>query len=308
MKNIWENLKKPIYALAPLAGLTDQAFRQICIKHGADLTYSEMASATALVYNPEKTLELLEFSNQERPYIVQLFGSQPEHFAIAAQLVTKEIEPDGIDINFGCPVPKVLRQGAGAALMKDLDRSYEVIKAVIDNTDLPVSIKVRTEAGKVTVIDLLKKIQDLKVAAVVIHGRTLAQGFEGPIDTKIIKKARQYFKGVILANGGVNCLADGQRILAETEADGLAIGRGAIGNPKLFKYLKRGKEEERNFENIRKVALEHAYLAWKIKGKRGILEMRKILLAYLHGLPGGKRYKDAIIKAETFADVKKIFK
>ena len=166
MDNFWDKLKKPIYALAPMAGVTDSAFRQICKDFGADVVYSEMASVTALVYNPAKTLEMLKFSPKERPYVVQLFGSNPEHFAKAVKLVEKEIKPDGIDINFGCPVPKVARQKAGAELFKDLKLSREVIKSVIANTTLPVSIKTRTKVGTVDILEFLKYVSDLDIKAI----------------------------------------------------------------------------------------------------------------------------------------------
>ena len=208
MKNFWHKLKKraelgePILALAPMAGITDSAFRQIAKSFGADVVYSEMASAAALTYNHEKTLELLKFSKKERPYVVQLFGAKPEHFAKAVQIVEKKIKPDGFDINFGCPVKKVARQGAGAVLMNDLKLSREIVEACLKNTNLPVSIKIRSRVGAITALDFLKNLADLDISAVMIHGRSMAQGQRGEVDWKIIKKSRPLVKGVLLANGG----------------------------------------------------------------------------------------------------------
>lgn len=312
-KNFWEKLKKkgePIFALAPMAGVTDSAFRRICKEYGADVLYSEMASATALAYAPEKTLEIVEFDKKERPYVVQLFGSNPEHFAIAAKLITKKIKPDGIDINFGCPVKKVQKQGAGAILMSDLKLSYKVIKAVIENTNLPVSVKCRVsvEKGKkrVDVLQFLKKIRDLDVKAVMIHGRTMAQGRSGDIDWQIIKKARKNFSGVILANGGVMNPEDAEDLLKKTGADGLGIARGALGRPWMFQEVKSGKLNAKSKKNVFKIALRHARLAHKLKGKTGIVEMRKHLCWYVAGLPNAAELRGRLVRVESLKEIKQI--
>ncbi len=265
MNNFWTKLKKPIIALAPMAGYTDSAFRQICKKFGADVVYSELASVEALVHNPKKTLAMLKFDVSERPYVVQLFGSSPVHFTKAVKIIQKKIlarrsggKPDGIDINFGCPVKKVQKQGAGAVLMDDLKLSKQVIKSVIENTNLPVSLKIRSKAKNIDALEFLKYMKDLKIAAVMIHGRTLAQGHSGPVDWQIIKSARKYFSGIILANGGVGYApfpnpspAHSSRekgvidyidyadwFLEKTEADGVGIARGALGRPWIFGEIK----------------------------------------------------------------------
>jgi len=323
--NFWQSLKKtkrPILALAPLAGFTDSAFRQICKSYGAQVLYSEMASATALFYNQKKgsltknhlknkntTLELLKFNRRkEKYYVVQLFGSNPEHFALAAKVITQKIKPDGIDINFGCPVPKIIKQGAGSALMKNLAGARAVIEAVLANTDLPVSLKIRAQAGEVDALKFLKNITDLPVAAVMIHGRTLKQGFSGEPDWEIIKKARTVFKGVILANGGVNDLAAAKKALKSSRADGLGLARGALGRPWLFKEIKTGREINLKPQQIFKIALRHAELEQKQKGKSGIIELRKHLVWYLTGLPGASKLREQLVKVKNLAEIKKILK
>ena len=267
-----------------MAGITDSAFRQICKDFGADVVYSEMASATALVYNPQPTLEMLKFSKKERPYVVQLFGSNPEHFAIATKLITKKIKPDGIDINFGCPVKKVQKQGAGAVLMNDLKLAHKIIEITIENTNLPVSIKCRSRVGDVDVLHFLNFIKDLDIKAIMIHGRTLNQGHSGSVDCEIIKKARNYFKGVVIANGGVKDKKTAQELLEKTGADGIGIGQGALGKPWIFKqFLIDGCELP--ISEIKKITLRHAKLVYKLKGEQGIIEMRKHLCWYVSGLP-----------------------
>ena len=326
MNNFWLKLKnsrrkagQAIYALAPMAGVTDSAFRQICKDFGADVVYSEMASATALAYNPAKTLAMLKFSPKERPYVVQLFGSKPEHFAKAVELIQEKIKPDGIDINFGCPVPKVARQKAGAELFKDLKLSREVLKSVIANTTLPISIKTRTKVGSVDILQFLKNVSDLDIKAVMIHGRTFAQGFSGPVDCEIIKKARlrpawrdsggqarQFFNGIILANGGAVDRQTTQDLLAKTRADGIGIGQGALGRPWIFTEIKSLKFKVKSPEKIFKVALRQAKLAYKLKGEQGIKEMRKHLCWYVQGLAGARKLREKLVRAESLAEIKKI--
>jgi len=315
-KNFWQILKKkkePILALAPMAGFTDSAFRQICSKLGADVLYSEMVSATALYYNQKlknnATLDLLKFDRQkEKYYVVQLFGSDPEHFAVATKIITEYIKPDGIDINFGCPVPKVIKQGAGSGLMKNLAQSRKVIEAVIANTDLPVSIKIRAKSGEVDALKFLKNISDLPLAALMIHGRTLNQGFSGTVDYKLVKYAQQYFKGLILVNGGINNLNDARRALKESAANGFGLARGVLGRPWLFKEIKYDQEINFDQANIFKLMIVHALLVQKLKGKSGIIELRKHLPWYLVGQPGAAKLREKIVKINTLADLKKILK
>ena len=299
-KNFWTKLSRPILALAPMAGISDSPFRQICKKFGASLVYSEMASATALVYNPKATLKLLEYKKIERPYIVQLFGNNPEHFAIAVKIITKEIKPDGIDINLGCPVKKIIKQGAGSALMKDFGLARKVIEAVIKNTNLPVSIKTRTAVGKYKLIDFLKTITDLDIKALMIHGRTFSQGFVGAPDLKVIKEARQYFKGIILANGGINCYNDIKIVLKDSGADGVGIARGALGNPFIFKSAKP------KWSVIKKTAWAQAQLAYKQKGIAGLKEMRRHLAAYVNGQAGASKLRNELVLAESLKEIKLI--
>lgn len=315
-KNFWQILKKrkePILALAPMAGFTDSAFRQICKKFGATVLYSEMVSVTALYYNQKlknnPTLDLLKFDRQkEKYYVVQLFGSDPEHFAVAIKIIAEYIKPDGIDINFGCPVPKIIKQGAGSGLMKNLAQSRKVIETVLSSTKLPVSIKIRAKSGDIDALEFLKNISDLPLAALMIHGRTLSQGFSSAVDYKLIKKARLYFKGIILANGGINSLADGQRALKDSAADGLGLARGVLGRPWLFKELKDNQEIDFCRVDIFKLMITHAVLVQKLKGQSGIIELRKHLPWYLVGWPGASKLREKIVKIITLAELKKILK
>ncbi len=317
--NFWEKLKKrnrPILALAPMAGFSDSPFRQICKKYGADVLYSEMASAASLYYaslekksdrEVQKTMSLLKYKrSKEKYYVVQLFGSNPKHFAVATKIISERIKPDGIDINFGCPVPKIVKQKAGSGLMMDLDRSRKVIEAVIKNTSLPVSVKIRSQVRDVSYLDFIKNISDLNISAIMIHGRSLNQGFAGAVDYKIIKEAKKHFKGVILVNGGINSLDVANKALEDSQADGLGLARGVLGRPWLFKEIKKQRVINKNRRQIYKLIYRHAKLYLKLKGDRSFVELRKNLVWYLSGLDNASKIREKITKANSIKDIKKI--
>lgn len=304
-KNFWVRLKKPILALAPLAGFTDSAFRQICTRWGAQVVYSEMVSATALFYDSTETLKLMTFNRRrEKYFVVQLFGADPAHFPKAVEIISSKIKPDGIDLNCGCPVSKVIKQGAGADLMDDLKRSREIIMAMLAHTNLPISLKIRSKAKKVGALEFLENIADLDIKALMIHGRSLKQGFSGPIDADLIKAARRHFKGVILANGGINSSEDIKKVLQTTAADGVGIGRGALGNPGIFSPNK----QERDQRKIFKAMILHAKLVVKLKGEEALIELRKHLPWYVSGLEGAAQLRAKLVKISSLEDLKKILR
>ncbi len=298
-----------------MAGVTDSGFRQMCKKFGADVVYSEMISVDALAHNSKKTLAMLEFSNKEKPIVIQLFGKEPKLFALAAKLVEKK-GADGIDINFGCPAPKIFKSGGGASLMRDLDLCYEIVKATCSAVKIPVSIKIRSSInspkGKVTALDLVKKIKGLPAAAIMIHGRSYEQGFSGAVDLRAIKSVKQVFEGIVLGNGGITNPLKAKEMLAKTKVDGIGLAQGVLGKPWLFKqikdYLKTGKFKEFNFTQIKKTALEHAALNYKLKGKQGILEMRKHLAWYFKGFPGASDLRKKLIKVNNLKEIRAILK
>lgn len=305
--NFWAQLPRPILAQAPLAGFTDSPFRQIVADFGAAVTYSEMISAAALFYNSSETYHLLKFvPKKEGKYVVQLFGAEPEHFAVAARLVTEKIKPDGIDINFGCPVPKVTKQGAGAALMADLERSRAVIEAVLENTDLPVSIKIRSASGAVTALEFLDNLKDLPIAAVMIHGRTRKQGFSGPVSAAAISEARANFSGLVLANGGVNSLSEANKLLKASGADGLGLGRGSLGRPWLFREIIKQQEENWSWSEIAALMLKQGRLTEELKGTEAFPELRKQLCYYVLGVPDASSIRAEVVKINNYQDLVKI--
>lgn len=306
-----------------MAGITDLPFRLVCKEHGADLVYSEMISAAGLLHNKAKTLEYVNSNWQDRPLIVQLFGNKATDFVRAAQIIdnlpTKinEVDipvprrPEGIDINFGCPVKKVVKQGAGCELMKNSALARKIIKATANNTSLPISIKIRAGVGSIDALNFLEQVADLNWKTVIIHGRTFKDGFSGPIDFELIKKIKAAFpKKIVIANGGILTPQDAKEMLEKTGADGIAIARGALGSPWIFSqiktFLKTGKYNEPTLEEIKKTALGHAQLMKIYKGKNSACEFRKHLGWYFKGLPGVKEIRKQLQSVSRIDDIKEM--
>lgn len=307
-------MKRPILAIAPMAGITDSAFRQICQENGCDVAYSEMASVSALFFKPAKTLELIKSGSAERPYVVQLFGKDPAHFAKAAQIVTSEIKPDGIDINFGCPAKKVFGHGSGCALMPQPELAREIIAAVCNNTDLPVSIKIRAGIKDTTALHFIQAIKDLPFTTIMVHGRTYEGGFSSMPDFAVAEEIKKIVPDkIVLANGGIHTPEDTQKIMGEyPNLDGLGIARGAWGKPYLFSQIKEmqdvGKYTAYDFSKIREIAIRHANLLWKNKGATGMLEIRKHLAWYFKGFPNASELRQKLVRAGSVEEIKDILK
>ncbi|HAH04478.1 MAG: tRNA-dihydrouridine synthase [Parcubacteria group bacterium GW2011_GWA2_43_17] len=319
MKNFWQSLPKPILVVSPMCGVTDLPFRLICRAHGADVVYTEMTMVQALAHKSQKALKLCEVSKNESPVVVQLGGNDPELFFKAAKIVAEEIRPDGIDINFGCPAKKVAGHGSGVALLRDLNKSYEIIQATIEGAaGLPVSLKTRSEIKAkdqtkiVTSLDLLQKTRDLPIAAVMIHGRSFEAPWIEQVDYDYIKKIRENYHGILIANGGIDSPEKAKMVLATTQADGLAIGHGVYGRPWIFQqikdYLKHGRYKQLSWPQKRAIALKHAKLAFKTKGIHGLVELRKQLLWYVKGLPKATAYRQDLVRLTTIDEIKQALK
>lgn len=304
-----------------MAGITDSAFRRICKEYGADATYSEMASVSALFFKPKKTLGLVRFSKKERPYVVQLFGKNPEHFAKAVQIITRKIKPDGIDINFGCPAKKVFGNGSGCALMPQKELAREIILAVCENTNLPVSLKIRAGIKNHTAIDFIKDVKDLPFSAVMVHGRTYEGGFAELVDFKIAEKIKKIIPDkIVLANGGINTAGEAVKILKKHPLlDGLGIARGAWGRPYIFDEIKTLLKTSNayldiqclsstkyNFKAIKTIMLRHAKLIRKDKKELGMFEIRKHLAWYVKGFPGASDLRRQLVQAKSVGEIKEI--
>ncbi len=312
-KTFWKNLKKPTLALSPMAGITDIPFRIISKELGADLVYSEMASSSALFFAPQKTLELIKYTPKEKPYVVQLFGNDPKHFAKAAKIVEKEISPQGIDINFGCPAPKIFKNQSGCFLMQDKKLSRQIIQSVCQNTSLPVSLKIRAGIKNITALDFLEAVGDLPFDGLMIHGRTYEQGFSGENDFEMIEKIKSMFpKKTILANGGITNSQKAREIIQKYPTfDGIGIARGALGQPWIFREIKDSSQDidfskDKNY--IKKIVQKHLELMLKYKKEKTLIEMRKHWGWYFRGFSGAKEIRKKLIEAQNIKEIKSIIK
>jgi len=241
MDKWFDKIQKPIIGLAPMHGFTNSAFRLLCRQNGADVVYSEMVAAEGIIRRVPAVMAQLEFLLEERPVILQIFGANPESMAGAAEIIEKEYQPDGIDINFGCPVQKAAKQGFGAVLMRDTPKAIEIIKAVkavLKKT--PLSIKIRLNENTDETIDFIKKAQLAGVDLVAIHGRTLTQKYRGQADYKKLHKIKAFFPNLpILGSGDIKTLDDLKNKLGNL--DGALIGRAAKINPQVFNEFQKIK-------------------------------------------------------------------
>lgn len=309
MTNIWSKLYKkgkPILALAPMAGWTDPAFRLICLKNGADIVYTEMISVEAIWRKNKKTLGMLKTLPQEKNVILQLFGSKPESFAKALEIINKipstrdKNKFSGIDINLGCPTHKVTKTGSGAALMDNKILAKKIIETTIKNTPLPVSIKIRLQVKNTSAINFINYIKNLDISSVMIHGRSLKQSFSGPVDFEMIKNIKKILPNIpVLANGGIYTLEDIKNILEKTQADGVGIARGAWGNPWIF-----SKKTKPDFLEIKKTAIQHA--KYFLEYSDNLIPLRKHLLYYFKSQKNASEIRQKIIKVKSLEELKKM--
>ncbi len=287
--------------LAPMAGVTDQPYRLICREQGCALVVTEMVSAKAILYRNKNTNALLAVSEKERPAAVQLFGSDPEILGrIAAQV--EEGPCDMIDLNLGCPVPKIVNNGEGSALMKDLKKAEKIFASVVKHTKKPVTVKFRKgfNDSQVNAVELARIAEWCGVSAVAVHGRTREQYYSGKADWEIIRQVKEAVRIPVIGNGDVFAPQDVKRMLEETGCDGVMIGRGAKGNPWIFSqslhYLKTGQVPPKpGIKEIREMILRHGKLLAEFKGERTAMqEMRKHIAWYTAGLPHSSALRNEI--------------
>lgn len=298
-----------------MAGVTDQAFRMLCKKFGADVIYTEFASANALVYGSKQTEEMIAFREEERPVVCQIFGSEPDMMAKAASRL-EELKFDGIDINFGCPAYKVVKHGGGVCLMRNLPLVREIVSRVCDAVTIPVSIKIRgsikteDKSRSIHALELVDAIKDLPVSALMIHGRSFEKPFDGTPNLETISEVVKAFPGVVLANGGIHSPEDAKKMLEVTHAAGLGIARGAWGSPWIFEdvkqFLKTGNFEKRPLSFIYEIMLEHARLAQTTKGTWGLIELRKHLVKYVKGIPDASALRQRLVQTKTIEEIASI--
>ena len=301
-------------ALAPMAGVSDLAFRTICREMGAGLVFTEMVSAKALVYKDIKTRDLLRIGENEHPAAAQIFGSDIGCMAEAAALAIMISGADILDINMGCPVGKIVKSGDGSALMRDPDKAMKIIEAIRKSVKCPVTVKIRKgwDKGSINAVSFAKMIEEAGADAVAIHGRTRAQLYSGKADWDIIRDVNEAVAIPVIANGDVFEAEDAKRIIKYTGADMAMIGRGALGNPWLFQQARAllADEETSPLPPVgerAETAMRQFEMAAGYKGERAAcLEARRHYAWYLRGVPYSGYFKEQINKAATLDDLRRI--
>lgn len=289
--------------LAPMAGISNSAFRRIAKEMGCGLVFAEMVSDKAIVYENKKTKKMLYLTSRERPIAQQIFGCDTKSFVEAAKIIYDEMKPDIIDINMGCPVPKVaLRAQAGAALLKNTRQIFDIVSSVVKAVSCPVTVKIRSgwDANSINAVEVAKICEKAGASAITIHPRTRAQGYSGLSDWQIIKAVKEAVSIPVIGNGDIKTPEDAKRMIEETGCDAIMIGRGVLGNPWLIKetiQLLDGKKnnENINYEDKINMAIKHLeYLSLSKPKCQAILEMRSHIAWYLKGLPNSKIIKEQI--------------
>lgn len=297
--------------LAPMAGVTDLPFRVICKEHGCALVYTEMINAKAVCYEDENTFEMLKTLKEEGDVIVQIFGADARFMGEAAHIISMMERFRAIDINMGCPVPKVVKNGEGSALMKNMELASTIIKEVKCRSSIPVTVKFRTgwDSNSINAVEFAKMAEESGADAIAVHGRTREQYYSGKADWKIISQVKSSVSIPVIANGDIFTVQDAIDIVDQTKADGIMIGRGAQGNPFIFKefdeYQKTGRIPHISAQDRIQTMLEHYRKSILYKGEeKSIREMRKHIGWYLKGLKGSAKMRNEI---NQLTDLQEVF-
>jgi len=293
--NLKERLfSKPLYVLAPLAGFTDLPFRRVVKKFGADLTVSEMLSSNALAFGSKKTFKMVEKSDNEDPYSVQIAGAQEDIVKRAVEILNEHDGIDIIDFNCGCPVPKVVSHGSGSNLLRDLPQMGKLIETIVKNSNKELtSVKVRLGFEEKNHVEIAKIVEDSGADFIAVHGRTRAGKFKAEVDYEAIAQIKAAVSIPVIANGDIDSFEKAQYVLNYTKADGIMIGRGAVGAPWIFHQLKTGEKEVS--ESIRHdIILEHYDAMVDFFGDKGVAMFRKHVHTYSKGYEGASALRDSV--------------
>lgn len=296
---------------APMAGISDIVYRNIIKDMNAGLIYTEMVSIMGIVYNNKKTVDMLKINEYERPISVQIFGSDIDGFVKASIYIEKNIKPDIIDINMGCPVPKVAgKSGAGSALLKDVDKIYDIVRAITDNIDTPVSVKIRAGWDKTSIncVEVAKRVEKAGASLICIHPRTRSEGFSGKSNWDLIRQVKENVNIPVIGNGDIKSIYDCKKMLEETKCDAVMIGRATLGNPWFIKecveYVENGKviEKPTDLDKLNMLLKHFDMLVSEYGDKKALLDIRSHALWYIKGIKENKEYKRRIMEIKTKKD------
>ncbi len=302
--------------LAPMAGISNPSYIKICEEMGLGYAITELISAEAVFRNNKKTMDMLNgFDSLNIPVAIQLFGSNADIMGKAARRIVDIYRPKIIDINMGCPVPKVaVKSEAGAALMKDLDKVYDIVKTVVDSVDVPVTVKIRSgwDNNSINAVEVAKVCEKAGASAISVHGRTRSQGYSGTVDLDIIRKVKENVSIPVIGNGDVRDVESASKMIMYTGCDAVMIGRAALGNPWIIRdivnYFDDGNYLDKpSYEDRINMCLKHLDYLLKFKCEKvAVLEMRSHISWYLKGMPGILEVKNEIFKTKSVEEVKKI--
>ncbi|MFW5981769.1 MAG: tRNA dihydrouridine synthase DusB [Halanaerobiaceae bacterium] len=304
-------IESPVF-LAPMAGISDYPYRQIIQEMGCELLYSEMVSSKGLVYGSDRSYELMEYNKETDSYFaIQLFGEDAHFMAEAAKIIEETVQPAIIDINMGCPMPKIVKNGSGAALMKDKELAGEIIRAVVEAVNLPVTFKIRSgwDEDNINADEIALIGEEAGASAVAVHGRSREQFYNGQANWDIIRLVKNKVDIPVIGNGDIFSPEDARRMIDESQCDGVMIGRGAQGNPWLLKrtihFLSTGMLlPEPSYDEIIKMALEHLKRSVEYFGEKiAVPRMRKHLAWYLKGLPFSTEIKTEINRIKNLSEL-----
>jgi len=313
MKLGWLEKDMPLF-LAPMAGYTDMSFRTLCREYGSDVSVTEMISAKGLFMGSRKTAELLETAEAERPVIVQIFGHEPEIMAEMAKRIEEMMGEAmfALDINMGCPAPKITGNGEGSALMRDPLLVGRIVEAVAKTAAVPVTVKIRKgyDAEHENAAEIARIAEQSGAAAITVHGRTREQMYSGEADYAAIRSVREAISIPLIGNGDVTDAASALRMAKETGCDGIMIGRGALGNPWVFQEVRAALNGEPytapDYRTRIETAIRHAKMTEEHKGRQGILELRKHIIWYLRGVRGAAQLRTKLQSAQNVGEMAQI--
>ena len=299
MKFSWSKVKKPVFILGPMAEISTLPLMKMCKKFGADIVFTPMISSDAVIYNKEKTLKIVSFTKKERPVIVQVFGYDADIVIKAIKIIDKELKPDGIDINLGCPAPKIVKNMCGSAFLKDHGKAFEFIKKIRENFDGELSIKTRLGFKKFDVLPLLKKFEEIGINAITVHGRTVDQKYTGISDWKAIHEIAQTLKIPVILNGDISNWKDAYNELSKSNIRGVMVSRAGMQKPWIFKEIKLRKELKFSAKQLCSFLKEHMKYYLKYNSKRAYTEMRKFFPGYLRGLTNSKELRQIAMSIQN---------